>query len=102
MPKKGRGGVLGKLADLREGLGEKEGQAETKCVHDQNRAHDMLAIAVTVYDKLCMLFQLKNKSKFTGPANCNKTIRHYAHLSLCAKSRKTNDAKSRKWPKTSI
>ena len=34
--------------------------------------------------------------------NCKKTTRHHAHLSLCAKSRKTNDVKSRKWPKTSI
>ena len=33
---------------------------------------------------------------------CKKTTRHHAHLSLCAKSRKTNNAKSRKWPKTSI
>ena len=37
-----------------------------------------------------------------GPANCKKTTRHNAYLSLCAKSRKTNDVKSRKWPKTSI
>ena len=36
----------------------------------------------------------------TGPVNC-KTTRH-AHLSLCANSRKTNDAESRNWPKTSI
>ena len=42
-----------------------------------------------------------NKNTLTGPANC-KTTRNHAHLSLCAKSRKTNDAKSRKWPKTSI
>ena len=42
------------------------------------------------------------KNTLTGPANCKTTIRHYAHLSLCAKSRKTNDAKSRTWPKTSI
>ena len=38
----------------------------------------------------------------TGSANCKKETRHHAHLSLRAKSRKTNDAKSRKWPKTSI
>ena len=44
----------------------------------------------------------KKKNTLTGPANCKKTTRHHAHLSLCAKSRKTNDAKSRKWPKTSI
>ena len=43
-----------------------------------------------------------NKNTLTGPANCKKTTRHHAHLSLRAKSRKTNDAKSRKWPKTSI
>ena len=44
----------------------------------------------------------KNKNTLTGPANCKKTTRHYAHLSLCGKSRKTNNAKSRKWRKTSI
>ena len=43
-----------------------------------------------------------NKDTLTGPANCKKTTRHHAHQSLCAKSRKTDDAKSRKWPKTSI
>ena len=43
-----------------------------------------------------------NKKALTGPANCKKTTRHHVHLWLCAKSRKTNDAKSRKWPKTSI
>ena len=43
-----------------------------------------------------------NKNTLTGPVNCKKTTRHHAHLSLRAKSRKTNDAKSRKWPKTSI
>ena len=43
-----------------------------------------------------------NKNTLTGPANCKKTTRHHAHLALCAKSRKTNDAKLRKWPKTSI
>ena len=46
--------------------------------------------------KLC-----KNKNSLTGPANRKKT-RHHAHLSLCGKSRKTNDPKSRKWPKISI
>ena len=44
----------------------------------------------------------RKKNTLTGPANCKKTTRHHAHLSLCAKSRKTNDVKSRKWPKTSI
>ena len=34
-----------------------------------------------------------NKNTLTGLANCKKTTRHHAHLSLCAKSRKTNDAK---------
>ena len=38
----------------------------------------------------------------SGLANFRKTTRHYTHLSLCLKSRKTNDAKSRKWPKASI
>ena len=46
--------------------------------------------------KLC-----KNKNSLTEPANRKKT-RHHAHLSLCGKSRKTNDPKSRKWPKISI
>ena len=45
---------------------------------------------------------LFNKNSLTGPVNCKKTTRHHVHLSLCAKSRKTDDAKSRKWPKTSI
>ena len=45
---------------------------------------------------------LFNKNSLTGPVNCKKTTRHHAHLSLYAKSRKTDDAKSRKWPKTSI
>ena len=43
-----------------------------------------------------------NKNTLTGRANCKKTTRHHVHLSLCATSRKTNDAKSRKWPTTSI
>ena len=43
-----------------------------------------------------------NKNALAGPVNCKKTTRHYAHLSLHAKSRKTNDAKSKKWPKNSI
>ena len=50
----------------------------------------------------CIDLILTNKNTLTGPANCKKTTRHHVHLSLCAKSRKTNDAKSRKWPKTSI
>ena len=44
----------------------------------------------------------KQQNTLTGPANCKKTTRHHAHLLLCAKSRKTNDAESRKWPKTSV
>ena len=49
-----------------------------------------------------MIFKLKKKNKntLTGPANCKKTTRH--HAQLCAKSRKTNAVKSRKWPKSSI
>ena len=43
-----------------------------------------------------------SKNTSTGPTNFKNTTRHHAHLSLCAKSRKTNDVKSRKWPKTSI
>ena len=46
-------------------------------------------------------FEFSNKNTLTWPVKCEKTTRHHAHLSLCAKSRKTN-AKSRKWPKTSI
>ena len=42
---------------------------------------------------------MKNKNTLTGPANCKKTTRYHAHLSLSGKSRKTNDAKSRKWQK---
>ena len=42
-----------------------------------------------------------NKNTLTGQANCKQKTRHHAHLSLCAKPRKTNDAKSRKWPKNS-
>ena len=32
-----------------------------------------------------------DKNTLTGPVNCKKTTRHHAHLSLCAKSKKTND-----------
>ena len=39
-----------------------------------------------------------NKNKLTGPANSKKTTRHHVRLS-CAKSRKTNDAKSIKMAK---
>ena len=47
-------------------------------------------------------FEFSNKDTLTGPVNCKKATRHHAHLSLCVKSRKINDAKSRKWSKTSI
>ena len=43
-----------------------------------------------------------HKNTLTGPAICQKTTRHHAHLSLCAKSRNANDAKSKKWLQTSI
>ena len=46
--------------------------------------------------KLNKLKSRINKNTLTGPSNCKKTSRHHAHLSLCATSRKTNDAKSRK------
>ena len=46
-------------------------------------------------------FEFANKNTLTGPENCKKTTRQHAHLSLCGKSRKTNDAKSRKYPKPS-
>ena len=52
--------------------------------------------------ELRSFFSITNKNTLTRPANCKKTTGHHIHLSLCAKSRKTNDAKSRKWPKTSI
>ena len=41
-----------------------------------------------------------NKNTLTGPVNCKKTTRQHAHISLCTKSSKRNDAKPRKWPKT--
>ena len=47
-------------------------------------------------------FLKTNKNALTGPANCKKITRHHAHLSLCARSKKTNDAKPRKWPKNAI
>ena len=46
-------------------------------------------------------FLNKNKNTLTGPENCKNRTRHQAPLS-CAKSRKTNDAKSINRPKTSI
>ena len=41
----------------------------------------------------------KMKNTLTGPATCNETTRHHAHLPPCSKSRKTNDAKLRKMAK---
>ena len=63
-----------------------------------------VAVSQTNYGhtQLYIVIMKVKKNTLTGPANCKKTTRHYAHLSLCAKSRKTNDAKSRKWPKISI
>ena len=43
-----------------------------------------------------------NKNTLTGPVNCKKAARHNVHLSLCAKSRKTNDPKSREGPKDPV
>ena len=40
------------------------------------------------------------KNTLTGLANCKKTTTNHTNI-LCAKPRKTNDAKSKKWPKTS-
>ena len=59
------------------------------------------------YQKGLIKKQIKGKSgssknTLSGPTNCKKTTRHYVHRSLRAKPRKTNDAKLRKWPKTSI
>ena len=45
-------------------------------------------------DEKSVCFQ-ENKNILTGLANCKKTTRNHSHLSLCTKSRKTNDAKSR-------
>ena len=60
-----------------------------------------------IWKKICTVEFYKacngeNKNTMTGLANCRKTNKHYAHLSLCAKSRKNNNAKLRKWPKSSI
>ena len=50
------------------------------------------------------LFWIKNSTRIHWLDRwiVRKTTRHHSHLSLCAKSRKTNDAKSRKWPKTKV
>ena len=42
------------------------------------------------------MVNFKNKNTLTGPPNFKKTTRHHAYLSLCTKSKKTNDAKLRK------
>ena len=55
-----------------------------------------------IFQSNFFLFWCINKKTLTGTANCKKTTRHHTHLSLCAKSRRTNDAKSRNWLKTSI
>ena len=85
-----------KMADITPAFkkGDKHGKSNYRPVCT-------LPILSKVYEK-CLYKQIENKNTLTGPANCKKTTRHHAHLSLCAKSRKTNDAKSRKWPKTSF
>ena len=67
-----------------------------------NIAEDVETRFDTSNYELDKAFPKGNKNTLTGPVNCWKTTRHHAHLSLRAKSRKTNDAKSRKWLKTSI
>ena len=51
---------------------------------------------------LDVLIFLKKEQYIDWRKNCKKTTKHHAYLSLCANSRKANDANSRKWPKTSI
>ena len=51
---------------------------------------------------LDVLIFLKKEQYIDWRENCKKTTKHHAYLSLCANSRKANDANSRKWPKTSI
>ena len=58
-----------------------------------------LKLFLSVWKASCFF---KSKDTLTVPANCKKTTRHHAQLPLCAKSRKTNHAKLRKWPKVSI
>ena len=70
-----------------------------------SRSNTLNTTTITILiqpERWCISKNYGNKNTLTGPANCKKTTRHHTHLSLCAKSRKTNDAKSRKWPKTSI
>ena len=62
----------------------------------------MLLILILLSNSFAAVIVDRNKNTLTGLASCKKTTTHHAHLSLCAKSSKTNDAKSRKWPKTSI
>ena len=58
-------------------------------------------ISVFISNNKMKLISKINKNTLTGPTDCKKTTRH-AYISLYAESRKTNVAKSRKWPKTSI
>ena len=57
-------------------------------------------IRTELLDDILLLHPLRiilmNENKLTLPANCKKTTRYHGHLSLCAKSGKTNDAESRK------
>ena len=65
---------------------------------------NLLCYSIYLNEKysICISFEFSNRNTLTGLTNCKKTTRDHAHLSLCVKSRKTNDAKLRKWPKTSI
>ena len=58
-----------------------------------------IRICTKLFSKTQKLFPVGSKNILTGPENCKKTTRHHAHLSIFAKSMKTNDAKSTKWPK---
>ena len=51
----------------------------------------MLQIFKIIIHERRDVYRIWNKNILTGPANCKETTRHHAHLSLCAKSRKTND-----------
>ena len=57
--------------------------------------------ASKMYELSFSSISIRNKNTLTGPVDCKKTNRHHAHLSLWAKSRKTDDSKSR-MAKTSI
>ena len=58
-----------------------------------------IRICTKLFSKTQKLFPVGSKNILTGPENCQKTTTHHAHLSIFAKSMKTNDAKSTKWPK---